>query len=166
MHQGWPKFTQNLWYATADKGMAALVYSPSVVRAKVADGQTVEIREETFYPMDDRINFSFHLLENKKKGVTFPLHLRIPAWCREARIEINGKLLKTAGGNRIEVITRHWKEEDQLTLVLPMRVTTDTWYENSIAVERGPLVYALKIGEKWEKKKVEEHQEKFREILL
>lgn len=161
MHQGWPKFTQNLWYATADKGMAALVYSPSVVRAKVADGQTVEIREETFYPMDDRINFSFHLLENKKKGVTFPLHLRIPAWCREARIEISGKLLKTAGGNRIEVITRHWKEEDQLTLVLPMQVTTDTWYENSIAVERGPLVYALKIGEKWEKKKVEEHQEKF-----
>ena len=78
--------------------------------------------------------------------------LRIPAWCREARIEINGKLLKTAGGNRIEVITRHWKEEDQLTLVLPMQVTTDTWYENSIAVERGPLVYALKIGEKWEKR--------------
>lgn len=164
MHQGWPKFTQNLWYATADNGIAALVYSPSVVEAKVADGQTVEITEETFYPMGDRINFTFHLPENQKKGLTFPVHLRIPAWCPEARIEINGKLLKTAAGNRIEIVTRQWREEDRLTLVLPMHVKTGTWYENSVAVERGPLVYALKIGERWEKKEIGEHQDKFGEF--
>jgi DUF1680 family protein len=47
MHQGWPKFVQNLWYATSDNGLAALVYGPSEVTAKVADGQNVIITEKT-----------------------------------------------------------------------------------------------------------------------
>lgn len=34
-----------------------------------------------------------------------------------------------------------------------MHITTDTWCENSVSVERGPLVYALRIGEKWSKVK-------------
>ena len=33
-----------------------------------------------------------------------------------------------------------------------MEVTTSRWYENSVAVERGPLVYALAMRETWEKK--------------
>jgi hypothetical protein len=32
-----------------------------------------------------------------------------------------------------------------------MTVTTSTWGRNSRAIERGPLVYALKLDEKWEK---------------
>src|SRR5690606_38216876 len=47
MHQGWPKFTQNLWYATADNGVAALIYSPSEVTAKVADNTEIQMKEET-----------------------------------------------------------------------------------------------------------------------
>ena len=43
MHQGWPKFTQNLWYATPDGGLAALVYAPSKVQAKVAGGIEITI---------------------------------------------------------------------------------------------------------------------------
>ena len=35
MHQGWPKFTQNLWYATPDEGLAAMVYAPCSVRTVV-----------------------------------------------------------------------------------------------------------------------------------
>ena len=32
-----------------------------------------------------------------------------------------------------------------------MRVRASTWFNNSIVVERGPLVYSLKISESWHK---------------
>ncbi|MBO9572139.1 MAG: glycoside hydrolase family 127 protein, partial [Chitinophagaceae bacterium] len=77
MHQGWPKFIQNLWYATDDRGIAALQYAPSEATIKVADGETVYVKEETEYPFDNRIKFKIKL----GKSVEFPFHLRIPAWC-------------------------------------------------------------------------------------
>ena len=33
-----------------------------------------------------------------------------------------------------------------------MKVESSRWYENSVAIERGPLVYALKMEERWMKK--------------
>lgn len=149
-HQGWPKFTQNLWYATDDGGLAALVYSPSVVTAKVSDGVTVRIAQQTNYPMDCNIDFSVTVLDKKIKRVSFPLHLRIPSWCDNAGITINGlRWSGAAAAGQIAVIDREWTTGDKVSLTLPMKVRIDTWYENSIAVERGPLVYALKIGERW-----------------
>lgn len=151
MHQGWPKFTQSLWYATPDNGIAALVYSPSEVTAEVGNGQKVKITEDTYYPMDDKIRLTVGLLD-KAKDATFPLHLRIPGWCKEATITINGIAEPTVKGNSMATLRRTWKSGDQVILHLPMEVTTSKWYENSVAVERGPLVYGLKMEEKWEKK--------------
>lgn len=154
MHQGWPKFTQSLWYATPDNGIAALVYSPSEVTAEVGNGCKVKITEDTYYPMDDKIQLTVQILD-KAKEVAFPLHLRIPGWCKEATVTVNGVPETTAKGNSVAVVRRTWKSGDRVTLQLPMEVTTSNWYENSIAVERGPLVYGLKMEEKWEKKEFE-----------
>jgi hypothetical protein len=38
-------------------------------------------------------------------------------------------------------------------ITFPMQPHISRWYHNSVAVERGPLVYSLRIGEKWEKLK-------------
>ncbi len=146
MHQGWPKFTQNLWYATADKGLAALVYSPSNVTAYVADGTLVSIKEETEYPFEESIRFTLNMGKNKG-AVSFPFHLRIPAWCNAATIKINGTVWQKVQGNQITKINRDWKSGDVIELQLPMHIFKNTWYENSQSVERGPIVYALKIGE-------------------
>jgi hypothetical protein len=146
MHQGWPKFTQNLWYATPDKGLAALVYSPSEVKAYVAGSTEVSFKEETNYPFDETIKFTLSI--NKKgNGVSFPFHLRIPEWCKKADIKINGKVYQQANGNKIVKIARQWKTGDVVELTLPMHIFKNNWYENSMSVERGPILYALKIGE-------------------
>ncbi|WEK34273.1 MAG: glycoside hydrolase family 127 protein [Candidatus Pseudobacter hemicellulosilyticus] len=146
MHQGWPKFTQNLWYATAGKGIAALVYSPSEVKAVVGAGMEVNWKEETNYPFEEKIRFTLNIAK-KKQTVSFPFHLRIPAWCRQARIRINGQLWKEATGNQVAVISREWRSGDVVELELPMHLFTNRWHENSVSIERGPLAYALKIGD-------------------
>ncbi len=153
MHQGWPKFTQNLWYGTPDKGLAAIVYAPSEVKARVGNGAEVSFKEETNYPFDETIQFSFS--SEPSTVVAFPFHLRIPAWCKNAVIRINGKNYKEAAGNTIVKINRQWKNGDKVTLQLPMHIYSNSWYENAVSVERGPLVYALKIGEEWKEIKNE-----------
>ncbi|WP_345211327.1 beta-L-arabinofuranosidase domain-containing protein [Mucilaginibacter gynuensis] len=144
MHQGWPKFTQNLWYATADKGIAALIYSPSEVKAKVANGTEIFFKEETNYPFDEGIRFTL-TLDKKTKSVNFPFQLRIPAWCKKGSVKINGQVYKEAEGNQLVTISREWKNGDVVELNLPMHIFTNTWKENSVSVERGPITYALKI---------------------
>lgn len=154
-HQGWPKFTQNLWYATADGGLAALTYSPSEVEAYVADGVKVKMMEKTYYPMDATVGFHLSVLDKRKKEVRFPFHLRIPGWCKEALVRINGKDYMRYEGNAIAVIDRVWKNGDFVELSLPMSIELESWYENAVSVKRGPLVYALRIEEEWKEKKFE-----------
>lgn len=156
LHQGWPKFVQNLWYATADNGLAALVYAPSEVTAKVADGVTVKVKEETSYPFDETLRFTFSYPGKKTQPAFFPFHVRIPAWCNEATITLNGQPVNAdiyPGG--IMRICRTWDAGDVLEVTLPMEVSASRWYDSGAVIERGPLLYALKMDEKWAKKNME-----------
>lgn len=153
MHQSWPKLVQNLWYATTDHGIAALVYGPSTVNATVADGIPVTIKEETNYPFSEEIKFTVNFDNKKQKEAAFPIHLRIPSWCQNPVLTVNGDTLKTGTAQgEIAVVYRTWKQGDVLTLELPMKVSTSRWYCGGAVVERGPLLYALKMQENWNKK--------------
>ena len=160
MHQGWPKFVQNLWYATADNGLATLVYGASEVRAKVADGQVVHFVEETGYPFDDNIRLTYKTNENVK----FPLHLRIPGWCIKPVIKINGEKHNDKSTNNIIVVEKTWKKGDVVELTFPMEIKFSRWYENSVGIERGPLVYALKLEGKWREIKEDSYLHSYFEI--
>ncbi|GAB4031400.1 beta-L-arabinofuranosidase domain-containing protein [Spirosoma gilvum] len=146
MHQGWPKFTQNLWYATADKGLAALIYSPSTVQAYIANGVKVTVQEETAYPFEETIKFTVNL-EKGTSSVAFPFHLRIPQWCNKGIINVNGQGWPFTASNGVAIVNRTWKSGDVVELTLPMHIVKNTWFENSVSIERGPITYALKIGE-------------------
>jgi DUF1680 family protein len=160
MHQGWPKFVQNTWYATAGNGLAALVYGPSKVTAKVAGGDEVTITETTGYPFKDEILFTIEV----QKTLQFPLHLRIPEWCTNASVTINGKSVDVAPQKNIIVLDREWKNNDKVELKLPMEFRYSRWCENSLGIERGPLVYALKIEEDWREVKTSKFPDTFWEV--
>lgn len=148
MHQGWTKFASHLWYGATGNGVAALQFSPSEVTTKLGKTNTaVTIRETTDYPFGNTIQFKLVA----EKNVAFPFNIRIPSWCNEAVIFLNGREFKKYKGGQVAIIDREWKNGDELSLQLPMEVTTSNWGRNSRTIERGPLVYALKLNERWEK---------------
>jgi DUF1680 family protein len=147
MHQGFPKFTQNLWYKTKNGGLAAFEYAPCQVSTEIRNHVPIIIKEQTNYPFDDKITFIISM----RKAIAFSFQFRIPSWCKEATLSMNGKMLHTYKGDTIISIHQLWKNGDSITLKLPMEVTTSNWARNSRTIERGPLVYALKLGEKWVK---------------
>lgn len=153
LHQGWPKFTQHLWLATADNGIAALVYAPSQVTAKVGNGIGVTISEETNYPFEESVRFRLQFTDKRTKSAFFPFHFRIPSWCTAPVIRVNGEAIDAPlYSGQIARINREWQTGDVVTLELPMQVSCSRWYDGAAVIERGPLVYALKMEEKWVKK--------------
>jgi len=146
-HQGWPKFIASLWMATSDDGLAAVAYGPSEVHTTVRGGVPVSVIEDTDYPFRDRIR----LTVNPAKNAPFPLELRIPQWTTAAHISVNGQPERSAGQGSFHRIDREWRVGDVVEISLPMKLRVSRWYQNSIALERGPLVYSLKIGEDWKK---------------
>ncbi len=144
----WPYYAENLWMAAPADGLAAVLYGPSRVTAKVGDGTEVAIAETTRYPFDDSIELSLAT----PRAVRFPLLLRVPGWCRSPGLSINGKpaAVRAESGSFL-VVNRTWSDGDKLILRLSMQVALTTWKANkdSVSVRRGPLWYSLKIGERY-----------------
>ena len=158
MHQGWTKFATHLWYKTPGNGVAALAYSPNQITTQVGkSNDPVTIDEITNYPFDDNISFKI----TSKNETTFPIQLRIPLWCSDPIIQINGKVFSVKKSDKLITIKRSWKTGDEINLQLPMAIRTSGWGRNSKAIERGPLVYALKIEEDWQKGNEEREGEYF-----
>jgi hypothetical protein len=145
---GWPYYAEELWLATADKGLCASLYAASEVEAKVGDGTTVKITEDTDYPFRETIGLKVSL----PRPVRFPLYLRIPRWCPKPAIRINGEIVPAdAKPLTYVVLDRDWKDGDAVTLTLPMTLGVRTWpkNKNAVSVDYGPLTFSLKIGEKY-----------------
>ncbi len=147
---GWPYYSEHLWLATEGNGLAAVLYAPSSVEAQVGHGVRVKIEEETAYPFGETVELKLASPE----PVHFPLLLRIPKWCEGATVTLNGEKLSVESAPLSYVVVEQtWHDGDRVTLRLPMKVTLSVWPKqgNAVSVNRGPLTYSLKIGQKWEK---------------
>ncbi len=147
-HQGWPKLVEHLWMATPDGGLALTAYGPSEVTA-AAGGETADIVEETGYPFRDKVR----LTVNPSKPARFDLQLRIPGWASGATIRVNAMAQSGVKAGTFFRVDRTWKAGDQVEIAFPMHVRVTDGFNRAVTLERGPLVYSLKIGEDWRKLK-------------
>jgi len=143
-HQGWPKLTASLWMTSNEDGLVAAVYAPCEVHTTVRN-TPVRIIEETDYPFRGTVRIAIH----PEKPLSFPLQLRIPAWAKGASIRLNGQLQPAPQARTLATIEHTWKPGDTVELTLPLEARTTKGFNNSVAFERGPLVFSYPIGEDW-----------------
>jgi hypothetical protein len=147
---GWVYYDENSWMATPDNGLAAQLYTEGDVTAKVGNGTKVSIAEHTHYPFQTSVNF----IITTTKAVIFPVYLRVPAWCLNATVSINGKNIPVdATPDGYIKLHNKWKNGDRISLSLPMKIQVKEWTENknSVSVYYGPLTFSLKIAENYVK---------------
>ncbi|MFA6562620.1 MAG: beta-L-arabinofuranosidase domain-containing protein [Verrucomicrobiia bacterium] len=161
-----PNYIMGMWMATADRGVAATLYGPCRLRAQVADGAPVEIESETTYPFEEEIRLTIR----PAAKADFPLYLRIPAWCQQPSLKLNGQTVALRKDNKgFAKLQRRWTSGDRVTLRLPMRVEIVKGHETPFpqdkyftkrslskltevnnpfaSVTYGPLLFALPIAD-------------------
>ena len=148
---GWPYYAEHLIMATPDNGLAAVMYTACKTKGIVgSNGVEVTLHEQTNYPFEESIRFKV----STPSKVSFPLYLRIPSWCKNASISINGKIRNIQGASgSYACINREWKNNDVVELIVPMDFTVRQWQvnKNSVSVNYGPLTLSLKIDEVYKK---------------
>ncbi len=149
MHQGWPKFVKSLWYRESDSEVVSMVFAPCRLETE-AEGKKLCIREETEYPFKEKI--TYHVEEASHDGLEFKI--RIPGWCSACKIYKNGICVKEVKNREktgdVVSVCRGIRTGDKIEAEFSMEIETSHWFHNSVAVERGPLVYALDMKERWE----------------
>jgi hypothetical protein len=83
--------------------------------------------------------------------VSFPLRFRIPTWAGAATIAVNGKPVNAALAAGFAKIERTWTTGDLVELQYPMLPRISRGYNDSVSLERGPLVFSFPVGESWVK---------------
>lgn len=143
LHQAWPKFIKSLAMATRDGGLALTAYGPCLARAEVGGGTRLKLLEETDYPFDGKVRLTLEL----EKTTRFPLLLHIPRWADGTQVKVNGAIKETPQAGAFYTLAREWSNGDEVRIEMPMRVRLEGGHEGLVSVYRGPLLYALHIGE-------------------
>ena len=138
--QGLPKFLANSWVKVGRKGVAHALLSPSSVRMMLEAGEA-RVDCETAYPFMDTLRYTVDAPE------AMDLYLRVPAWAGEdASIEVGGKTSSLSpdpetGLRTISLL----KGQSSITYSLPSSIRTTRRANETVAVYKGALLYALEI---------------------
>ncbi len=133
-------------YSTHEERLAVHLYAASQSELEVA-GQKVRVVQETDYPWDGRVTITI----SPEREAELMLALRIPSWCRDATLSLNGERVDAAPITAMGYVRlrRVWKGGDRLVLELPMPVERIEAHPavrqdgGRIALQRGPIVYCL-----------------------
>lgn len=132
-----------IYYHKGAEEVWVSLYAPSTAQW---DAAGVEVETATDFPLGS----SAAVKIRTKKPVKFTLALRRPYWAGDGfSVKVNGQSLKDVPpADSYVKITRVWKQDDTVALVLPKVLHTDPLPDNAsrMALMWGPLVLAGDLG--------------------
>lgn len=141
-----PDFVRSMAMRGED-GLYLTAYGPCEIHAG-----DLHIEEDTAYPFRDTICFTIHADEE----VPEILHFRVPGWCKNASIAVNGETIaENLAGGAYHAVKRIWHDGDTVELRLPMEIVvrqlddSEMCARHPMAFEYGPLLFAFPIPEYW-----------------
>jgi hypothetical protein len=128
--------------------------------ADLGDGLQVSLKQQTHYPFEETV----HITVDPIFAARFPVRLRIPGWCGNAQVNVNGIALdKSCPAGTWVTVERNWQAGDSIDITFPMDIKVDfcdvstdvrywipddekagTWAKAAV-VRRGPLLYSLPV---------------------
>lgn len=166
VHRFMPNYALRMWLRSPDGGVVAALHGPGAFAGKVG-GASVRIVAETAYPFGEDIVFRV----TSDRPVRFPLRLRIPGWCENPSLAVNGTPTAAGKPGTFVALEREWRTGDVVTLRLPMtpKAVRTEWLaedgrpaqswrripqekrtgtrQSGVFVECGPLLFALPVKE-------------------
>ena len=158
-----PFYVTEMWLATPDGGLAAALYGPCEVTARVGSQTGVKLVCETAYPFEEEIRMRV----DPERAASFPLYFRVPGWCAAPEVKVMGKAVPaSADAKGFVKIERKWAPGDTVALRFPMAVRVERGRETPYpqveyfsrtgskvadvnnpyaAIHYGPLLFALGI---------------------
>ena len=140
-----PEFIRGMCMLNQQGQLHLFCYGPASVRSAAMDFEM-----DTLYPFRDTVTL------NITKAQAQTIHLRIPAWCKAPAVTVNGKpAALSLGENGFAALQTALNTGDTVVIRFPMEVSvqtvddTDSGRRYPVCIQRGPLVYALPVPEKW-----------------
>jgi predicted amidohydrolase len=131
-----------IYYRTSE-GVAVNLFTESSATVELREGVRLAIKQQTDYPNSG--NVKLHLEPSRPSE--FPLQLRIPRWCSNAEIRVNGKLVEgPIPSGAFFTLRETWKPGGQVELRLPMSWRLIKGRQSQVgrvAIVRGPMIYSL-----------------------
>jgi len=131
---------------TSADGVQVHQYGSGVLTTDVPGLGSVRLTVQTDYPVSGEVTVTVDEAPNGD-GVEWELSLRVPDWAAGARVAVNGADDEASPGRW--GARRAWTAGDRVILSLPMQARLTTAdpridaVRGCVAVERGPIVYAL-----------------------
>lgn len=132
-------------YAASADSLYVNLYIQGSARAKVGE-TAVGLKVTTDYPWEGKVALEVAPAARAK----FALRLRVPGWCANPTVKVNGRAVKALVVRRgYVVLDREWQRRDRVELDLPMPIQRVAAHPNVkadhglLAIQCGPIVYCL-----------------------
>ena len=150
--QGYPKMLNRMVYSsTPDAGIAISILGPVSASVPVVNGTIALVNVSTAYPFSDTVNVN---ILGAPLGT--PFYIRIPSWATKATLSVTwgpSSILESPidvggfNGTMYKLPLNLPASPVTITLATNPSIRISRWFNGSVAVHRGALLYSLQLPE-------------------